>query len=454
MLEGFQVQSNVVVPILLAEPLSNSTDSNNQPNNRQNNQTLWGLLIVHQCFETREWEEHEIKLLQQLSVQLAIAIQQAEIHQELQNLNGSLTIQVQNKTSALQASEHKLRSILNGIPDIVNLISIDGTYLESKQDKPSYDFIDHNHSIGKNIVDLLPLTLATNQLQTIQQAVSSGKMLTIDQTYQASDGVHYEEVRVIPIDNSAAVVVVRDISDRRRAEVALFASEEKLKKVALSSPVIIEIFVQRANGSAYFEYLSPAFEEIHELNVAQVMQNPQLCFEQIHPDDVANVWEAVGISLETLSILQHEWRVITPSGKIKWLCSNLRPERRKNGDAAWYGTVSDISDRKQIEITLEKQLIYNKTLLTNSFDGIVIIDSMGNLVECNSSFAEMLGYSLEEIPNLSIYDIDVRWTKEELDKGIQEFNLQRKKFLSIGIIIFYNFAFAEILQNANSLNNH
>ena len=430
MLEGFQVQSNVVVPILLAEPLSNSTDSNNQPNNRQNNQTLWGLLIVHQCSETREWEEHEIKLLQQLSVQLAIAIQQAEIHQEFQNLNGSLTIQVQNKTSALQASEHKLRSILNGIPDIINLISIDGTYLESKQDKPSYDFIpDHTHSIGKNIVDLLPLTLATNQLQTIQQAVSSGEMLTIDQTYQTAEGVHYEEVRVIPIDNSAAVVVVRDISDHRRAEVALFASEEKLKKVALSSPVIIEIFVQHANSSACFEYLSPAFEEIHELKVAQVMQNPQLCFEQIHPDDVANVWEAVGISLETLSILQHEWRVITPSGKIKWLCSNLRPERRTNGDTAWYGTVSDISDRKQIEITLEKQLIYNKTLLTNSFDGIVIIDSLGNFVECNSSFAEMLGYSLEEIPNLSIYDIDVRWTKEDLDRGIQEFNLQRKKVL-------------------------
>ncbi|MFN5387826.1 MAG: response regulator [Pseudanabaena sp.] len=428
MLEGFQVKANVVVPILLAESLSNNSVSNNQPNNRQNNQTLWGLLIVHQCSATRDWDEHEIKLLKQLSVQLAIAIQQAEIHQELQNLNDSLTIQVQNKTSALQASEHKLRSILNGIPDIINLISIDGTYLESKQDKPSYDFIpDHTHSIGKKIVDLLPLTLATNQLQTIQQAVSSGEILTIDQTYQASDGGHYEEVRVIPIDNNAAVVVVRDISNHRRAEIALFASEEKLKKVALSSPVIIEIFVQRTNGSAYFEYLSPAFEEIYELKVAQVMQNPQLCFEQIHPDDVANVWEAVGISLETLSILQHEWRVITPSGKIKWLCTNLRPEWRKNGDTAWYGTVSDISDRKQIEITLEKQLIYNKTLLTNSFDGIVIIDSLGNFVECNSSFAEMLGYSLEEIPNLSIYDIDVRWTKEELDKGIQEFNLRRKK---------------------------
>ena len=83
----------------------------------------------------RDWEEHEIKLLRQLSVQLAIAIQQTEIHQELQNLNGSLTIQVQNKTSALQASEHKLRSILNGIPDIVNLISIDAAVSNSKSSK-------------------------------------------------------------------------------------------------------------------------------------------------------------------------------------------------------------------------------------------------------------------------------------------------------------------------------
>ncbi len=351
MLEGFQVRANVVLPILLAEPLSNCSASNDQ----LNNQALWGLLIVHQCSATRDWEKHEIKLLQQLSVQLAIAIQQAEVYQNLQNLNSSLALQVQDKTSALQASEHKLLSILNGIPDIINLISIDGTYLESKQDKPSYDFIpDHINSIGKNIVDLLPLELATNQIQAIQQAVSSREMLTIDQTYQTSEGLHYEEVRVVPIDNNAAVVVVRDISDRRRAEETLRTSEEKLQKIALSSPVIIEIFVQRANGSAYFEYLSPAYEEIHVLKVAQVMQNPQLCFEQIHPDDMANFWEAVGISLETLSTLQHEWRIITASGKIKWLRTNLRPERRENGDTAWYGVVSDISDRKQMEIALEK----------------------------------------------------------------------------------------------------
>ena len=183
--------------------------------------------------------------------------------------------------------------------------------------------------------------------------------------------------------------------------------------------------MQRPDGSAYFEYLSSAFEDINELKVDQTLQNPYLCFEQVHPDDIANLWEAVGLSLETLSTLQHEWRIITPSG-IKWLQSNLRPERRENGDTAWYGIVSEISDHKQMEIALEKELIRNKMLWDDSFDGIVILDGLGNIIECNSSFATMIGCTLEEIASLTIYDIDVRWSKEELMRGIQEFKTGKR----------------------------
>jgi PAS domain S-box-containing protein len=358
MLEGFQVQANVVVPILLAEPLSHNLTSNHHLNSH----TLWGLLIVHQCSAPRDWEEGEIKLLRQLSVQLGIAIQQAEIYHNLQNLNASLTQQVQERTIELQDSEHKLRSILNAIPDMINLISIDGIYIESKRHKSFYDLIPkHIDPIGKNITELVPLEIATNQIQAIQQAISTEEIQTIEQTYQINDDVHHEEIRVFPVNKDSAVVVVRDISDRRRAETALRSSEEKFQKIALSSPGIIQIFVQRADGFAYFEYLSSAFEELHELKVDQVLQDPHLCFEQIHPDDLANLWEAIGLSLETLSTLQHEWRILTPSGKTKWLRSNLRPERRANGDAAWYGVVSDISDRKRAEEKL--QLQYQRTEL-------------------------------------------------------------------------------------------
>ncbi|OYQ65009.1 hypothetical protein B9G53_09090 [Pseudanabaena sp. SR411] len=48
-------------------------------------QILWGLLIVHQCDSPRYWQDLEINLLQQISNWLAIAIQQASLHKQLQS---------------------------------------------------------------------------------------------------------------------------------------------------------------------------------------------------------------------------------------------------------------------------------------------------------------------------------------------------------------------------------
>ncbi len=75
LLEEFQVKANAIVPILLFSSLS------------QENTNLWGLLIAHQCDNVRHWEVNEIELLDKLAVQLAIAIQQAEL---LSNLKTEL----------------------------------------------------------------------------------------------------------------------------------------------------------------------------------------------------------------------------------------------------------------------------------------------------------------------------------------------------------------------------
>jgi PAS domain S-box-containing protein len=355
MLESFQIRANVVVPIVISEPLSDALNAH-QPAD----QPLWGLLIVHQCSAPRHWQEHEILLLQQLSVQLAIAIQQAEIHQNAQALNTSLERQVQERTSELRASEEKTRSILNSLPDLINLFDADGNYIESILNNIAYDLVPpHIDRFGTNIADFLPEEIATRQIEAMQQAVLTGEVQTFEQTFEIENEVHYEEVRVVPYQEDNVIILVRDVSDRKQAEADLLASESRFQKIALSSPGAIQILIQGVDGLAYFEYMSAAFEEINELSIEQVLHNPQIYFDQIHIDDLANFWESLGASLEDSSNCRYEWRIITPSHQVKWLKANLRPERRDNGDVAWYGFVSDISDRKYAELELQQQ--YQRT---------------------------------------------------------------------------------------------
>jgi light-regulated signal transduction histidine kinase (bacteriophytochrome) len=71
MLKHFQVKANLVVPILVRD-VSPSSES-----------SVWGLLIAHHCKTVHEWETDELNLLNELSTQMAIAIQHAELVLEL-----------------------------------------------------------------------------------------------------------------------------------------------------------------------------------------------------------------------------------------------------------------------------------------------------------------------------------------------------------------------------------
>jgi light-regulated signal transduction histidine kinase (bacteriophytochrome) len=96
LLEEFQVRSVLIVPILVT---SDSPES--MPN-------LWGLLIVHQCQQLRQWTSNSTIFLGQLSVQLAIAIQQSEL---LKRLNQELVQRAQTEQNLSHHAEEQERLI-------------------------------------------------------------------------------------------------------------------------------------------------------------------------------------------------------------------------------------------------------------------------------------------------------------------------------------------------------
>lgn len=70
---------------------------------------LFGTLAVNQCSGPRQWQEFEIDLLEKLATQVAIALQQAQLLQQVKDLNTNLEFQVEERTTQLQQKMQELQ---------------------------------------------------------------------------------------------------------------------------------------------------------------------------------------------------------------------------------------------------------------------------------------------------------------------------------------------------------
>ncbi|MEG4230992.1 GAF domain-containing protein [Microcoleus sp. Pol11C3] len=104
-LDRLQVKANLIVPIVTSRTEENTPDTAGNYNPKFPGR-LWGLLIAHECRDTRNWQRQEMELLSQIANQMAIAIQQAELYSQVQDA----AVKSQAQTQQLQAALEELRS--------------------------------------------------------------------------------------------------------------------------------------------------------------------------------------------------------------------------------------------------------------------------------------------------------------------------------------------------------
>lgn len=148
--------------------------------------------------------------------------------------------------------------------------------------------------------------------------------------------------------------LARELAERKAAEVALQQSEAKFQKLCANVPGMIYQFRLSADGSVSFPFVSPSCYELYELPPELIEQDATLMAACIHPDDRQGFDNSVAISAQTLQPWYWEGRIVTPSGKLKWVQGASRPELQANGDLLWDGLLIDVSARKIAEAELQK----------------------------------------------------------------------------------------------------
>lgn len=323
---------------------------------------------------------------------------------------------------ALEASEEKFTTVFRASPDPISISTLaEGRILEVNNSQVEFFGYSRSEMIGCTSVEL-NLWEDVDQWQKFRALLEQqGSVQNLEAQLRTKTGevktvLLSAEVQTLEGQN-CVIKLVRDISDRKATEMALRQSEARFLEISESSPANIYVFVKRVDDSFYFEHMSRAIEPIHEISVEQILEDASLLLDRIHPDDRAGYEAAVKSSLENMALFQYEWRVINPSGKIKWLQGTSRPKLRENGEIAWYGVVVDITDRKMVEIALQRY----ERIVSATVDAISLVDreyryqivNQAYLHWNQKTYSEIVGYSVADLMGQEVFETIV---KPKLDR--------------------------------------
>ncbi|MBD2526065.1 PAS domain-containing protein [Nostoc sp. FACHB-133] len=351
LLEQFQVKANLIVPILVENIATSAVE-------------LWGLFIVHQCSAPRQWQAFEVELLNQLTVQLAIAIQQAELYHNLQIFNTELEAKVQERTAKLQESDRRFRAIFNNTFQFTGLLTPSGILLEANQTALSFGGLQLEDVINRPFWEAHWWTISPQIQEELKQAIAhaaKGKFVRYEvDVLGANERVATIDFSLRPLQDETGKVVLlipegRDITERKQTELALHERKVMLHLIGDNLPNgAVYRVIRELDGSDRFSYLSAGIERLMEIKVEDALRDSSLLYRQFIPEDIPRLQEAVEESRLNLSIFDIQLRIRTPSGQLKWFHFRSTPRQLQDGRVTWDGLVVDVTDLKNSEETLRK----------------------------------------------------------------------------------------------------
>ncbi|MDJ0590426.1 MAG: PAS domain-containing protein [Pleurocapsa sp. MO_226.B13] len=336
LLESFQVRANVAIPILLTEENEDTTA-----------ERLWGLLIVHQCSNPRNWQEAELELLQLLAIQVAIAIQQAELYQQAQAELKRREI----AEAAIRESETRFRLMANTAPVTIWMTGIDKRY--SFLNQPWLDFTGQTleQAIGSDWTVRIHREDRERCQKIYSAAFDRREEFTLEYRLRKANG-EYSWVldRGVPRFTSDGEFVGYigsgvDISSRKQAEETLRERETQLRTALDAAAMGTWIWEISTNQVI----LSPRSESILGLTTDE-SNTLAAILERIHPEDRQRIDKQAKQAIAKHGLYEIETRIILSDGKYRWVTARGHVLLDAEGQPIqMIGVIADITEKKRLE---------------------------------------------------------------------------------------------------------
>jgi PAS domain S-box-containing protein len=220
-------------------------------------------------------------------------------------------------------------------------------------------------------------------------------ILIVNLASRKFDEISLDVRQVVETTASQVGVVI----SRLQAEKALRDSEEKFRLFMNNSPAAAWI----KNDQGRYVFASQNFEELLGTRSDDCLGKTDA---ELWPKEMAGpLWENDRDVLVTGRPLKLNEETFDREGRSRSWLSHKFPFQDASGERYVGGMAIEITEIKKSEEALRESEQHFRHLYENIRDGIAAVDAKGRFVECNPQFLNMLGYSLEEISEITNKDI-------------------------------------------------
>src|ERR1700682_5110641 len=126
----------------------------------------------------------------------------------------------------------------------------------------------------------------------------------------------------------------------------------------------------------------------------------------IHPDDLPRILETFQEALNSVKPYEVEGRFRRFDGEFRWFLFRGSPLRDRSGKVAkWYGTNTDLEERKRAEEALRKSEERWRSVFENSAIGVALTDLNARYLATNNVYQTIVGYTEEELRALDFLSV-------------------------------------------------
>ena len=287
--------------------------------------------------------------------------QQAETNDELRSEIAKRKLaekKLRDETSELRRTQARSKAILDSAFDCLVAIDHEGRITEfNPAAERTFGYL-RDEVIGKNLPDVLvPPSLREKHEQGFARYLATGESRVMGRRVEMealrADGRQIPvELAITRIDLPGPptfTAYLRDITDRKRAEQALRASEIDLRRIIDSISGLVctmtpEGVTQLVNRPI-MEYFGKTFDELQSWTLGDS--------DAVHADDLPRVISEFRHSIATGAPFDSEVRLRRFDGVYRWFHNSGRPVQDADGKiTGWYFLITDIDDRKRAEQAL------------------------------------------------------------------------------------------------------